>query len=51
MQDTNEMRSNATAINRKESVTSTGTEPKTFEIEISNPFFTGPNQIVLADLT
>jgi len=22
-------------------------DPKTFEIEISNPFFTGPNQIIL----
>lgn len=25
--------------------------PKTFEIEISNPFFTGPQNIMLADLT
>ncbi len=25
--------------------------PKTFEIEISNPFFTGPSSILLADLT
>lgn len=34
---------------RKESVLSAGNEPKHFEIEISNPFFTGPSSIVLHD--
>lgn len=36
---------------RKESVTSVGNDPKAFEIEISNPFFTGQNSIVLQDLS
>ena len=36
---------------RKESITSINNDPKQFEIEISNPFFTGPNNILLQDLS
>ena len=36
---------------RKENIAQGGNDPKSFEIEISNPFFTGPNSIVLQDLS
>ena len=38
-------------LNKRESVVQGSNEPKTFEIEISNPFFTGPNQIMLQDMS
>ena len=38
-------------LNKRESVVQGANEPKTFEIEISNPFFTGPNQIMLQDMS
>lgn len=36
---------------KRESLASVNTDPKNFEIEISNPFFTGPNSINLQDLS
>ena len=45
--DVTDPRTNA----KRESLASVNTDPKQFEIEISNPFFTGPNNIVLQDMS